>query len=201
MSAWFKTSSVTVPAPYFMFSITNPADQRWHVQEWWMAPKTGSSQGWSHSSRSRSGKSFQFRGERVGLGMMVSHIPPPMIIFAVTMGVNYDKRKKGGDAGKENDNNGIMSPYPSQKSHCVLIHCQYRYRIYHARKWLSASTGAHGVTRPTRIARRKARALTRPMKLFARCAGKKAAGIVASSGPLKQSCSKTKQGCGGQFSG
>jgi hypothetical protein len=57
--------------------------------------------------------------------MMVSDIPPPMIIFAVTMGVNYDKRKKGGDASKQNDNHGIMCPYPSQKSHCVLIHCQY----------------------------------------------------------------------------
>jgi hypothetical protein len=54
--------------------------------------------------------------------MMVSNVPPAMSIFAVTMGVNYYKRKQGGDADKENDNHGIMSPYPSQKSQCVLIH-------------------------------------------------------------------------------
>jgi hypothetical protein len=61
-----------------------------------------------------------------GLGMMFFHVPPPMITFAATMGVNYDQQKKRGGAGKENDNHGIMRPYPSQKSQCVLIHCQQR---------------------------------------------------------------------------
>jgi hypothetical protein len=56
--------------------------------------------------------------------MMISHIPPPMFFFSATMGVYHDQRKKSGDTGKKNDNHGIMSPYPSQKRKCVLIHCQ-----------------------------------------------------------------------------
>jgi hypothetical protein len=89
--------------------------------------------------------------------MMVSHIPSPMFFFAATMGVNYNKQKKDGNAGKENDNHGIMSPYPSQKSQCVLFHYHYRHRINHARKWLSSKHRRAWSDAPTRIARRKAR--------------------------------------------
>src|SRR5271154_3119423 len=47
------------------------------------------------------------------------------------MGINHAKGKNDENANKENDNHRIMSPYPSQKSHCVLTH-HSMYRINHA---------------------------------------------------------------------
>jgi hypothetical protein len=51
-------------------------------------------------------------------------VPMPLLVFffAVTMGVNHQKRKDDCAANRQNDDDGLISPYLADKVGHVWIH-------------------------------------------------------------------------------